>query len=191
MINNKRITLSIDPGETTSLAVCGNDGKLIHGYEFKMPYSKEPCQRIAIFKREFGNLIDAIFNEHCINQALLEVPYSIGPSQVAYLYQRSGNAMDLVKLISTAFAIHSVLSEKGCLVMTIPATYWLSNKEKFTFKKYAAMDLIDYKKYPHIKANRDGILDAVLMCKRYNGDVNLQHRVNCFMTADFSNKVKK
>ena len=190
-MNNSRVTLSIDPGETTSLAVCNGSGKLLEGYEFKMPYSKEPCQRMIAFKREFGKLIDQIFQEHCINQALLEVPYSVGPSQVAYLYQRSGNAMDLVKLISTAFAIHSVLSEKGCLVMTVPATYWLSNKEKFTFKKYAAMDLIDFKQYPFIKANRDGILDAVLMCKRFNGDANLQHRVNCFMTVDFSNKKKK
>lgn len=206
-MNMNKTTLSIDPGEITSLAVCDHHNKLIEAFEFKMPYDIEICQRVSRFKREFAQLIDKILKDYKINQVLLEVPYAVGPREIPYLYLRTSskkkgavkkngavrekegvNVIDLVKLISTVISIYDVLAEKGCMVITIPATYWLSNKEKFASKKYMTMDLIDFHRFNFIKASRDGVLDATLMNCRYNRDWNLQHRVNCFMNADFSNR---
>lgn len=181
------VTIGIDPGVITSVVVTEtNSGKLIEAFEFELSYKKEFCQRMIEFKEKFQILwFVQILNKYAIDKILLEVNYSIGPSMKPYLYQRGGNAIDLVKLVSTIFAIYQTLISMELEVITIPATYWLS-KEKFQHKKYLTQDLIDFDIYKQIKRTRDGILDAVLMSYRYNHDPDLQYRVENFMKADFS-----
>lgn len=192
--------LSIDPGKVTTMALFNSEKlKLIDAVELRLDYDSEPCQRCNVIDKEINFTLSELTldRKDQIEKILLEVPYSIGASGNPYIYNRqSRNAFDIVKLMSTVFSIYIQLCnffEGAVEIITIPATYWLGNKETFELKKGYLIDVIDFKnwkKWKILKSN-DGIIDSCLMALRYCRDWNLQHRVKNFMNADFSRRKQK
>jgi len=194
------ITMAIDPGKQVTITFCDSKtGNLIDSYSLKMDYKMEILKRFILLKKEFTSLLVSIFdktmNVFDIDKILIEVPYSVGNNSVAYIFNRENkNSFDIVKLMSSIFAIYDSIASFSLLkdvnLITVPATYWLNSKETFEYKKQCCFDLIDFDKWK-ISKNNDHILDMTLLSYRFNNNYTLQHRVNCFMTADFSNKKKK
>ena len=189
--------LSIDPGKVTTMALVSSETlKLVDAVEIQLDYQNEPCQRCNVIDKEINFTLSefTLNRKDQIKKILLEVPYSIGSSGNPYIYNRqSRNAFDIVKLMSTVFSIYIQLCnffEESVEIITIPATYWLGNKETFELKKGYLIDVIDFKnwkKWKILKSN-DGLIDSSLMAVRYINDWNLQHRVKNFMDADFSRR---
>ena len=195
--------LSIDPGKLTTMALIDSETlKLVDAVELELTYGSEPCQRFNQIGVEINFTLSEFLSDQKgqVEKVYLEVPYSIGLSGNPYIYNRQGrNAFDIVKLMSTVFAIYDQLCqyfEEGVEIITVPATYWLGSKETFEYKKKCCYDLIDYDYWKNergwkILKSRDGLQDSVLFCYRMERDWNLQHRVKNFMNADFSRRKQK
>ncbi|MFX0183376.1 MAG: hypothetical protein ACFE95_09880 [Candidatus Hodarchaeota archaeon] len=192
--------LSIDPGKVTTMALVNSETlKLVDAVELKLDYGMDPCQRCNIIDKEINFALSELTlnRKDQIEKILLEVPYSIGASGNPYIYNRqSRNAFDIVKLMSTVFSIYIQLCnffEEAIEIITIPATYWLGNKETFEYKKKCLYGLVDFDKWDKWKVlkSNDGLTDSMLMCVRYCNDWNLQLRVKNFMNADFSRRKQK
>ena len=195
--------LSIDPGKVTTMALINSETlKLVDAAELELTYGSEPCQRFNQIGAEINFTLSEFLldRKDQVEKVYLEVPYSIGFSGNPYVYNRQGrNAFDIVKLMSTVFAIYNQLCryfEEGVEIATVPATYWLGSKETFEYKKKCCYDLIDYDYWKKergwkILKSKDGLQDSVLMAYRCTRDWNLQHRVKNFMNADFSRRKQK
>lgn len=191
--------LSIDPGKVTTMALVNSETlKLIDGIELQLAYDNEPCQRFNQIGVEINFALSEFLldRKDQVEKVYLEVPYSIGSSGNPYIYNRQGrNAFDIVKLMSTIFAIYNQLCqyfEEGVEIIAVPATYWLGNRETFELKKRYCMDLMDVNNWKwKILKSKDHILDALLICYRMERDWNLQLRVKNFMDADFSRRKQK
>ena len=105
--------LSIDPGKVTTMALINSETlKLVDAAELELTYGSEPCQRFNQIGAEINFTLSEFLldRKDQVEKVYLEVPYSIGFSGNPYVYNRQGrNAFDIVKLMSTVFAIYGQL----------------------------------------------------------------------------------